>query len=155
MHAGWAHVPAPDIAKAYWKLPADAMFVDTLKCMFADECHHRDVNHTFAEMNPSDPNPFALMHKRDALRAHALTISGQTAWPAMQAAIAEGAKLVDQSAVAPVAAEAQRKAALPASEREQAASRAKAPTPIGPGTTEKEYLCPRGGVRADLQVAGF
>jgi hypothetical protein len=33
LHAGWAHVPAPEIAKAYWKLPADAKFVDTLKCM--------------------------------------------------------------------------------------------------------------------------
>jgi hypothetical protein len=33
LHTGWAHVPAPEIAKAYWKLPADAKFVDTLKCM--------------------------------------------------------------------------------------------------------------------------
>ena len=33
LHTGWAHVDSPDIAKAYWKLPADAKFVDTLKCM--------------------------------------------------------------------------------------------------------------------------
>ena len=29
----WASLPAPDIAIAYWKLPADASFLDTLKCM--------------------------------------------------------------------------------------------------------------------------
>merc|ERR1712151_1159653 len=44
--------------KHYWKLPEDAMWVDTLKCMFADECNHRDVNHTFATMGSDDPNPF-------------------------------------------------------------------------------------------------
>lgn len=42
------------------------------------------MNHTFAELAPSDPNPFVLMHKRDALRAHALTIAGQTAWPSLK-----------------------------------------------------------------------
>lgn len=29
----------------------------------ADEAHHRDVNHTFAEMKRGDPNPFLDMHK--------------------------------------------------------------------------------------------
>jgi hypothetical protein len=33
LNAGWAHIEAPAIAKAYWKLPKDAMWVDTLKCM--------------------------------------------------------------------------------------------------------------------------
>ena len=42
------------------------------------------MNHTFAEMNPTDPNPFVLMHKRDALRAYALTMDGKTAWPASE-----------------------------------------------------------------------
>ena len=35
----------------------------------ADESHHRDVNHTFAEMQSDDPNPFLDMHKEDAIRA--------------------------------------------------------------------------------------
>jgi hypothetical protein len=98
LHSAWSQLPAPEVAKAYWKLPADATFVDTLKCMvrpdtvsslshgigadillfyecaqFADECHHRDVNHTLAELRPQDANPFLLQLRLDALRAVALT----------------------------------------------------------------------------------
>lgn len=32
----------------------------------ADETHHRDVNHTFADMKSDDPNPFVQMHKDNA-----------------------------------------------------------------------------------------
>eukprot|EP00971_Amphidinium_carterae_P286929 5696322-Amphidinium_carterae.1 len=46
-------------------LKEDAMWLDCLKCMFADECNHRDVNHTFASMNANDPNPFVEKHKKD------------------------------------------------------------------------------------------
>jgi hypothetical protein len=35
----------------------------------ADETHHRDVNHTFADMKDDDPNPFISMHKQDAAYA--------------------------------------------------------------------------------------
>ena len=55
--------------------------MNTLECIFADECHHRDVNHTFADMKPEEPNPFALQHKADALRAFTMEVTGQTAWP--------------------------------------------------------------------------
>ena len=81
LYEGWKDIPAPDVAITYWKLPKDAKWVDSLKCMFADECHHRDVNHTFAELGAEDPNPFVLQHKRDALRAMALESEGRTAWP--------------------------------------------------------------------------
>ena len=43
-----ANVPAPDIAKRYWKLPADATLRDVVLVVRADEAHHRDVNHGFA-----------------------------------------------------------------------------------------------------------
>jgi hypothetical protein len=33
LHAAWNDLPAPAIAKGYWKLPQDAKWVDTLKCM--------------------------------------------------------------------------------------------------------------------------
>jgi hypothetical protein len=33
LNAGWSKLRAPDIAISYWKLPQDAMFIDTLKCM--------------------------------------------------------------------------------------------------------------------------
>lgn len=54
----WATEPAPDIARNYWKLPATATMRDVCAVIRADESHHRDVNHAFAMMQPTDPNPF-------------------------------------------------------------------------------------------------
>jgi len=42
--------PAPDIAKAYWKLPADATIRDVVLYVRADETMHRNVNHHLADM---------------------------------------------------------------------------------------------------------
>lgn len=42
------NVPAPAIAKHYWKLPEDATLRDVVLVVRADEAHHRDVNHGFA-----------------------------------------------------------------------------------------------------------
>lgn len=42
------NVPAPEIAKRYWKLPDSAMLRDVVMVVRADEAHHRDVNHGFA-----------------------------------------------------------------------------------------------------------
>ncbi|WP_133479870.1 alternative oxidase [Cognatilysobacter segetis] len=48
------NVPAPAIAKAYWKLPADARLRDVVLAVRADEAGHRDVNHGFAdELRPA------------------------------------------------------------------------------------------------------
>ena len=46
----------------------------------ADETHHRDVNHTFADMKSDDPNPFIEMHKEDAFIAWRLDNAGEAAW---------------------------------------------------------------------------
>ena len=81
LHKAWAHLKAPDVAINYWRLPPDASFTDTLKCMFADESHHRDVNHTLAELSPEQPSPFAMQHKEDAIRAYELHRTGTYAWP--------------------------------------------------------------------------
>jgi ubiquinol oxidase len=43
-----ANVPAPAIAKHYWKLSGDATLRDVVLMVRADEAHHRDVNHGFA-----------------------------------------------------------------------------------------------------------
>ena len=43
-----ANVAAPDIAKRYWGLPDDATLRDVVLVVRADEAHHRDVNHGFA-----------------------------------------------------------------------------------------------------------
>lgn len=42
------NVPAPAIAKHYWNLPSDATLRDVILVVRADEAHHRDVNHGFA-----------------------------------------------------------------------------------------------------------
>jgi len=43
-----ANVPAPAIALRYWNLPAHATLRDVVEVVRADEAHHRDVNHGFA-----------------------------------------------------------------------------------------------------------
>lgn len=69
LHEEWSNLRAPAIAKGYYNLPDDAMWVDVLEQMFADETHHRDVNHTFATMESDDPNPFLQKHLEDAAKA--------------------------------------------------------------------------------------
>jgi ubiquinol oxidase len=57
------NVVAPAIAKRYWKMPADATLRDVVLLVRADEAHHRDVNHGFADKlggRPTDPAPAAL-----------------------------------------------------------------------------------------------
>lgn len=47
------NVPAPQIAKDYWELPANARLRDVVLAVRADEAGHRDVNHGFAnELRP-------------------------------------------------------------------------------------------------------
>jgi len=43
----------------------------------ADETHHRDVNHTFADMKSDDPSPFLDMHKDNARLAWRLENKGE------------------------------------------------------------------------------
>ncbi|CAI5721427.1 unnamed protein product [Peronospora destructor] len=47
----WKQKKAPLIAQTYYKLPKDASVYDMVKCVRADECHHRDVNHAFANLD--------------------------------------------------------------------------------------------------------
>lgn len=42
------NIPAPKIAIDYWKLKPDASLRDVIVVVRADEQHHRDVNHDFA-----------------------------------------------------------------------------------------------------------
>jgi ubiquinol oxidase len=44
-----ANVAAPEIARQYWKLADDATLRDVVLVVRADEAHHRDVNHGFAD----------------------------------------------------------------------------------------------------------
>ena len=49
------NVPAPAIAKHYWKMADDATLRDVVLLVRADEAHHRDVNHGFASKLNSEP----------------------------------------------------------------------------------------------------
>ncbi len=42
--------PAPAIARHYWKLADDATLRDVVLMVRADEAHHRDINHGFANV---------------------------------------------------------------------------------------------------------
>jgi hypothetical protein len=65
LNKAWKDLPAPAIAKGYYRLDDNATWIDTVRCILADESHHRDVNHTFAGMQPDDPNPFIHRHAKD------------------------------------------------------------------------------------------
>lgn len=47
--------PAPEIAKRYWKLKADATLRDVVLVVRADEAHHRDINHGLASHLAGEP----------------------------------------------------------------------------------------------------
>ena len=68
------NVPAPAIAKHYWNLPDTAMLRDVVLVVRADEAHHRDVNHGFANELGGRPVEHARMasspaHQGDIRRA--------------------------------------------------------------------------------------
>ncbi len=50
----------PDIARDYWKLGDKATMRDLLLSVRADEACHSHVNHTFAELDEDEKNPFAV-----------------------------------------------------------------------------------------------
>ncbi|CAH0479446.1 unnamed protein product [Peronospora belbahrii] len=59
----WKQKKAPLIAQTYYKLHEDASVYDMIKCVRADECNHRDVNHTFANLDQKKGvSPFVNNH---------------------------------------------------------------------------------------------
>jgi hypothetical protein len=66
LHAAWGHLEAPDIAISYWQLEEGRQsWTDALKCMLADEAHHRDVNHALASLPSDAENPFIHEHMQN------------------------------------------------------------------------------------------
>ncbi|KAI8898889.1 alternative oxidase [Globomyces pollinis-pini] len=60
--AEFAAKPAPQIAIDYWKLPQNANMRQVVENVRADESNHRDVNHTFASIDPDETNPYIGKH---------------------------------------------------------------------------------------------
>lgn len=54
------NVPAPAIAKHYWKMADDATLRDVVLVVRADEAHHRDINHGFASKLGGKPVDISL-----------------------------------------------------------------------------------------------
>jgi hypothetical protein len=61
----WQHLQAPEIAVDYWKMPEGRRTMrDLLLYIRADESKHREVNHTFGNLDQKeDPNPFVSEYK--------------------------------------------------------------------------------------------
>lgn len=58
---GFNNMKIPTIAWEYWtELTPQSSFLDLVERVRADEAKHREVNHTFANLNTTDRNPFAL-----------------------------------------------------------------------------------------------
>lgn len=63
--------PAPEIARRYWNLPDDATLRDVIEVVRADEAHHRDVNHSFANQLVGLPQiPIAACPPHVELQPH-------------------------------------------------------------------------------------
>jgi len=57
----WQNIEIPDIAKQYWKMEDNSTMEDLILYIRADEAKHREVNHTFGNLDQkNDRNPFAL-----------------------------------------------------------------------------------------------
>jgi len=69
LHEAWSPLPAPEIARTYWRLPDDSSFLDVIKQVAVDETNHRDVNHTFASMAHNEVNPYVEKHMTDISNA--------------------------------------------------------------------------------------
>ncbi|KAN0061800.1 inducible alternative oxidase 2 [Thecaphora frezii] len=75
----WEDLPAPEIAKEYWQLKPDAKFEDVIRAVRADEATHRHINHTFASLESSDPNPFAYREAPAKMRGASYGLERQEA----------------------------------------------------------------------------
>jgi ubiquinol oxidase len=62
----WDNIKIPDIAHEYWNLSSDATMRDLIMVVRADESNHRHVNHSFANLQRKDRNPF--IHKEGEIK---------------------------------------------------------------------------------------
>ncbi|GHJ86801.1 hypothetical protein NliqN6_3203 [Naganishia liquefaciens] len=91
----WNEMPAPKIAIDYWRLPEDAKLLDVIKAVRLDECQHRIVNHTLANLDQKhDFNPFAFRDLSAAMAGSTVELTREQA-----------AKFVTEVPPLPIAAE--------------------------------------------------
>ena len=68
---GWDNLEAPEIAIRYWEMPEGHRTMrDLLYYIRADEAKHREIHHTFGNLDQrNDPNPFVSEYK-DKTKPH-------------------------------------------------------------------------------------
>lgn len=90
----WQNMPAPEIAKDYWRLPPDAKLLDVLYAVRSDESTHRFINHSFANLNPkADVNPFAFREPDMHIKGKKLGFERSEA----EEYVSESYKILDQA----------------------------------------------------------
>ncbi|KAG2151385.1 AOX, alternative oxidase mitochondrial precursor [Suillus clintonianus] len=76
----WSNMPAPEIAKDYWRLDPGAKLLDVMYAVRSDESTHRFVNHSLANLNTeTDVNPFALREPDMLVKGRKLGFSREEA----------------------------------------------------------------------------
>lgn len=76
----WTDMPAPEIAKDYWRLAPDSKLLDVMYAVRSDESTHRFVNHSLANLNTeTDVNPFALREPDMLVKGRKLEFSREEA----------------------------------------------------------------------------
>jgi hypothetical protein len=80
----WENLQVPQIAIDYWNMPeGNRKMRDLLLYIRADESKHREVNHTFGNLDQKeDPNPYVSQYK-DNTKPHPsrdLTFQKPTGW---------------------------------------------------------------------------
>ncbi|KAF9242583.1 AOX, alternative oxidase mitochondrial precursor [Melanogaster broomeanus] len=97
----WATMPAPEIAKDYWRLAPDAKLLDVIYAVRSDESTHRFVNHSLANLNPTtDVNPFAFREPNMLVKGKKLGFERSEAEKYVQeshALLSRGRELEDQA----------------------------------------------------------
>lgn len=73
-------MPAPQIAKDYWRLHPNANVLDLIYAVRSDETTHRFVNHSLANLNKGDVNPFAFREPDMTVKG---VKYGYVFWPAL------------------------------------------------------------------------
>lgn len=80
----WKALPPPDIAIKYWHMDPNSTIEDLIYYVRADEAKHREVNHTFGNLEQTqDRNPYAVRvvdEKNTPQPTVDLSVSKPTGW---------------------------------------------------------------------------
>lgn len=86
----FANMKAPKFAIRYYNISKDAMIRDVFNCIRMDESSHRDTNHHFGDLKPTDPNMMTdHLVKHHFAAFHILQGVDAAAWKITEKALAK------------------------------------------------------------------